>query len=183
MGISKQYIFTSGSLLPYRRLEVILNAYSHLSSKQQENFVLVVAGDGSDYVYKKYIKKKVEDLNIVSHVIFLGHTSMENMRILYRNCYVFVTATEIEACPNIAIEALSSGCYVLSSDAQPMPEIFGDAAKYFPAGSIASLNKLMVQVLSDDLVHPNTIALSQAEKYDWERCANMTLALIEDQFK
>ena len=54
---SKSYLFTAGSLLPYRRLEDILEAFSNIN---KGTLKLVVAGDGNDNKYKRLINKTIQ---------------------------------------------------------------------------------------------------------------------------
>ncbi len=177
LGITNDFIFTCGSLLPYRKCEEIIDSYA--KSSISKKISLVIAGSGSDQSYVNLIKEKAnqaEDLDIK----LIGHVSPEDMKVLYRHCRVFVTATEIEACPNIAIEAMSSGCHIISSDNKPLPEIFANSAAFYSKDdSSLSLVRLLDETpLLSSLV--NEKALKRAEDFDWEKCAFQTLSFLKD---
>ena len=52
-----KYIFTCGSILPYRRLEDVIYAYHKSLGKIQSDIKLVIAGDQIDKNYSLRIRK------------------------------------------------------------------------------------------------------------------------------
>lgn len=174
----KAFIFTSGAILPYRKLETILAAFA--SSDFANDYKLVVAGDSNDVNYKALINKSIIDYDLENKVIRLGFVEIEKIRVLYRHCKVYVTATEIEACPNIAIEAMSSGCHIISSDKDPMPEMFIDKAMYFKAGSAQDLTEKFNEFLSKPQITDSIDY--DIDRFSWQQCANNTLGAIKSTF-
>lgn len=173
IGVSREeYIFTSGSILPYRKLEIVLEAFAR--SKISCDIKLVVAGDGNDLGYKKKIYEVVEQNKLKGRVIFLGFIDIESVAIIYRNCKFFVTATEIEACPNIAIEAMSSRCVVLAPNKAPLPEMFGDVAVYFQPGNVEDLAAKMNSLVFADKKEVDY----NLERFSWKQCAEDTIQSI-----
>ena len=170
---SKSYLFTAGSLLPYRRLEDILEAFSNIN---KGTLKLVVAGDGNDNKYKRLINKTIQKHNLESSVILLGHIDKNFIQCLYRHSLIFIAATEIEACPNIAIESLSSGCAILSSDTMPLKEIYKDGAVYFNKRDLKMLSQKMENLLKDEKTREiiSKKALVNAEYFSWDKCAEKT---------
>ena len=95
---------------------------------------------------------------------------------------IFITATEIEACPNIAIESLSSGCAVISADTIPLKEIYKDAAIFFKKRDTFELAKQMARLV-DDPITRNVLskkALRNSIHFCWEKCAERTYELIKN---
>lgn len=168
------YIFTSGSLLPYRKLEIILDAFA--LSETSRRHKLVVAGDSNDAKYKALISEIIERRKLTNKVVRLGFIDIEKIMVLYRHAKLFVTATEIEACPNIAIEAMSSGCPVIASNKPPLPEMFQDKAIYFNAGDVKDLAKKLDFFISNS-IQINAIDYN-VDRFSWEQCANKTLLSI-----
>lgn len=172
---SHRYIFTSGSILPYRKLETILEAFA--LSEASRHYKLVVAGDSNDTSYKTLIDGIIERCQLSKKVVRMGFIDIEQIMVLYRHAKLFITATEIEACPNIAIEAMSSGCPIIASDKPPLPEMFEDKAIYFKAGDIDSLaNKL--DTLSSAAEQPRIIDY-KLDRFSWKLCADETLRAIK----
>lgn len=176
LGIDTDYIFTCGSLLPYRKCENIIEAYKMIDNP--ENIKLVIAGRGDE---ERYYKKILALISGNKNILHLGFVSQDVMKILYRNSRLFIMASETEACPNIAIEAMSSGCNILSSDVMPMPEIFDDAAVFFKHSDIHDMAKRIQYCLSSqDVMSVNrSKAIDYARRYSWSVCARETRDILK----
>ncbi len=172
--ISGSYIFTSGSILPYRKLETIIEAFA--KSAGQHNSQLVIAGDSNDIPYKNLIRDLIHRNKLEDRVIQLGFIDIEKIIVLYRHARLFVTATEIEACPNIAIEAMASGCRIIASDKAPLPEMFQDKVIYFKAGNSFDLAEKIIVFFnnSQDSQMPNY----DIDRFSWSLCADNTYKAI-----
>jgi glycosyltransferase involved in cell wall biosynthesis len=104
------------------------------------------------------------------------------MKALYRQCDLCALATEIEACPNIAIEAMTAGCVIVSADKPPLPEIFQDASIFYEARNIAHLAEQMQLGLKDDRLRDDmrSKAKKRAESFSWAKCAGETYNALTD---
>ena len=174
LDIKGEYVFTCGSLFPYRKCEDIIKAFEDVKSS---GAVLVVAGSSNDGNYINMLNDLILQYKMSDSVHMLGHVSLQEMIVLYRNCKLFVTSTETEACPNIAIEAMSSGCNILSSDIMPLPEMFKDAAIYYKHGDLVELAEKMRNMFTSSY-GVNSEALSIIESFTWDKCADQTSDLI-----
>jgi glycosyltransferase involved in cell wall biosynthesis len=89
---------------------------------------VVFAGDEADTKYlgqlKHYKAKSYEP-------IFKVSLSIQEMKFFYRAARLVILSSQVEACPNIALEALANNSRVLASDIPPFREILGDFAVYF----------------------------------------------------
>jgi glycosyltransferase involved in cell wall biosynthesis len=139
--------------------------------------MLIVAGTGNDEQYLSLLKGLIDQHDLSDSVLLIGHVSLDEMIILYRNCNIFVTSTETEACPNIAIEAMSSGCNILSSDVLPLPEMFKESAIYYEHGNVGQLSAKMREMFAKEK-GVNDRALSIIESFTWDKCADETYKLI-----
>lgn len=176
VGVKPGFILTCGSLLPYRRCEDVINAYAHMSRNLSDKAQLVVAGSGTDQSYKRLIETTRERSSREDGILLLGHVSQPIMAALYRQSRLCVIASEIEACPNIAIEAMTSGAVIVASDRAPLPEMFSGSALHYRARDINELSDAMVTALEWDNVRQNLkqSALSRAEDFSWKFCAHST---------
>jgi glycosyltransferase involved in cell wall biosynthesis len=172
---------TCGSLLPYRRSEDIIDAFAIVAKRYPERQpTLIVAGEGTEPRYRVLLECHAHKSGIGKQIQFAGHVSKDRMKELYHRCLACLLATEIEACPNTAIEALMSGCAIIASDTPPLPEILGDAASYYPPRMVELLAEKMGQLIDD----PNFAsqcrekARIRAACYDWDTCAQQTFELL-----
>jgi glycosyltransferase involved in cell wall biosynthesis len=96
--------------------------------KLPPNAKVIFAGDEADMKYlsqlKQYSTRSYEP-------IFKVSLSVQEMKFFYRAARLVILSSQVEACPNIALEALANGSKVLASDIPPFKEILGDFAVYF----------------------------------------------------
>ncbi len=180
--IQTPYLLTCGSLLPYRRCEDVISAFHEIPNIQSKNLKLIVAGDGRDDRYKKKLHGLVSELDLQKQVVFTGHVTKQIIRSLYQHAELVILATEIEACPNIAIECMSSGAAILASDSLPLPEIIGKSnARFFQARNVSQLATEICELLenSNETQQLKLAARQQANAYCWEKCAESTVQLLE----
>ena len=180
LGIDYPFIFTCGSLLPYRNCEIIIQAYAQNIEQQliADDIRLVIAGKSDDKAYSKMLAELISQTGLKKQIIMLGQVDKTCMQALYRHARLFVTASETEACPNIAIEAMASGCRIVASDSMPMPEIFQQAACYFKQGDSLSLAQVMTQNVSHKTPTCKPLALQRAADFSWPLCAQQTFELL-----
>jgi glycosyltransferase involved in cell wall biosynthesis len=171
---SGSYIFTSGSILPYRKLETIIKAFA--LSATSHDCTLVIAGDSNDVNYKTLISNEIKSSGVENRIVQLGFIDIDKIIVLYRHAKLFVTATEIEACPNIAIEAMASGCRVIASDKAPLPEMFQDKATYFNAGNPQDLAEKISAFFN--IAQNNDIPCYDITRFSWQHCAQNTYKAI-----
>jgi glycosyltransferase involved in cell wall biosynthesis len=175
----KQFIFTAGSIRPARGLEDAINATSVLKRNGIE-CKLVIAGvvDPGMEVYKSRLEKLALKLNVESQIIWIGMLSMQEMFWCYDNCTAFVMTSRAEACSNVALEAISHGCICVASINPCLPEIFGDAAIFYPPKDGKALAEAIQTVLNWDIGKRNIMsekARKRATEFSWDVCAEKTL--------
>jgi glycosyltransferase involved in cell wall biosynthesis len=171
---------TCGSLLPYRRCEDVITAFSKYLVATNRKATLIVAGQGTEAGYRRRLETTVKALNVTEYVEFAGHLSRDDMRKQFLACDACILATEIEACPNIAIEALTSGCVVLAAETPPLREILGDAALFYAPRNANRLSELLEQV-SDSATTDSPLrqaARARSAQFSWDECAQQTLAVL-----
>lgn len=182
LGIRGNFVLTCGSLWPYRRCEDVIKAFDRYQRSISGDFSLVIAGSLMDARYGKVVKSAIAESPNAGRIHAVGHVPYETMQTLYRRCSLCVIATEVEACPNITIEAMSSGCAIVSSDQPPLPEIFGGCSMEFCSRNIEDLAFKMQRLMSDEQLRADLKrqALNRAQDFSWDRCAEQTyLALIK----
>lgn len=179
LGVTSPYLFTSGSVLPYRRFEDVIAAFSALAPRHPD-LRLVITGTGTDLIYRKLVCDAIEASGAKDRIVWPGYVVREDMTALYRNALAFVTATEIEACPNTVIEALASGCAIVASQCDPLPEFIKDAALYYPPRNVAALEGQIRQFVENPDLRKrySKRALQNAERFSWTRCADTTFEAL-----
>ncbi len=86
--------------------------------------------------------------------------------------------SRIEACPNIALEAMSHGCLCLSADNPPLPEFFREAAFYYQAQQADSLVAAIIAAINltpEENEKLRARARARAQEFTWENTAEQTI--------
>jgi glycosyltransferase involved in cell wall biosynthesis len=179
----QNFLLTCGSIRPSRGLEDVINALIELKS-QNLNMHLVIAGQTTPGM-KKYhdnLKNKIQLGGISNNICWTGNLNENEMNWCFRNCKFFVMTSRIEACPNIALEALSNGAISVVSDSLPLPEFFSDCAFYYTAGNKTSLAEALRKMLNLSKDEKNTMRKKSEKRsliFSWDITAEKTIELLK----
>jgi len=181
------FIFTAGSIRPARGLFDILKSFK-LLLKNHENLFCVIAGSSTKNMkrYEKKLIQYVKKNGMDDKIIWLGHLSQEEINWCYQNCKCFVMSSRVEACPNIALEAMSNGSLIISTKNKPMPEFFENNIYYYKSGNALDLaNKLekILKLNKMEIKEKKKLLKKRADFFSWEKTANQTISFIEKVHK
>jgi glycosyltransferase involved in cell wall biosynthesis len=175
-------LFTAGSIRPARGLEDAIRALARLTDAT-EDVQLVVAGrvDPGCEPYAARLRALARSLGVHSRLQWIGQVDAAVMTRHLRESVAFVMTSRAEACPNTVLEAMSCGTASVSVDHPPMPEFFGEAALYYPAGDAAALADRLRTLLQDSAaVHRlGTAASSRARGFTWSGTVDRTITELE----
>jgi glycosyltransferase involved in cell wall biosynthesis len=171
--IDKPFLMYVGRPSPHKNLERLIEAFVVLKAKHPDLYLVLAGKKDSNY---QRIEKLVASRDIAD-VIFTDFISEGQLRWLYEHCaaYVFPSLSEGFGLPGL--EAMQHGAPVVSSNATCLPEIYGDAAHYFPPTDIPAMATAINDVLTDTKLRQTLITAgkAQAQKYSWRRMAEQTL--------
>jgi glycosyltransferase involved in cell wall biosynthesis len=174
----KRFIMYVGRPNPHKNLSRLIEAYS-LLKQDVPDIHLVLAGK-QDTLFKHHTHQ-VEKLGIPD-VHFTGFITDGQLRWLYEHteAYIFPSLSEGFGLPGL--EAMAHGAPVVSSNATCLPEIYGDAARYFDPLDVEDMTNAMHAVLKkpdlrEKLIHAG---YKQVKKYSWKRMAELTLKVYQE---
>ena len=184
----KKFIFTAGSIRPARGLEDLLWAVYYLYKTDKELPGLVIAGDVSPdmAVYQNKLKRWAEERGLSDIVCWIGNLGIDEMKWCYNNCGVFVMSSRVESFGQIALEAMSQGCICISADNPCLPEIFKDAAIYYPPKDSQALAKAIKSVFRLDSMQRERVselARMRSAEFSWDACAERTMVELSRAIK
>ncbi|MDK9713610.1 MAG: glycosyltransferase family 4 protein [Sulfuritalea sp.] len=98
----------------------------------------------------------------------------------YHQADLFVFASSCETFGQVLTEAMSAGLPIVSSDRAAMPEVLGNAGRYFDPENLQSLVTVLREVIDSPQLRADMAARAykRAMEYSWKRCAEGTLAFI-----
>ena len=133
--------------------------------------------------YKKSLDKLINKHGLKNRIIWLNHVDKSKMIELFNKSKVFIMTSRVEACPNLALEAMKYGNYIISSKNEPMPEFFRNGAIYYSEKNPNQLAKKLEETIllkRSDIIKYNKINKKNLDRFDWELCANSTVSFLEE---
>lgn len=115
-------------------------------------------------------------------VHLLGFVPTEDLVALYNLASVFVFPSIYEGFGLPILEAMQSGCPVITSRESCMPEVGGNAAQYFDGYNTESLVNTIQKVFGSKKIQKELSekGLKQTKKFSWKNTAESTIAAYEE---
>jgi glycosyltransferase involved in cell wall biosynthesis len=160
---------------PHKNLSRLLQAFAGLA----EGPLLVLPGYPTPF--EGELAAEVARLGLGRRVRLLGWVSEEDLEALYlaARCFVFPSLAEGFGLP--VLEAMERGLPVACSDASSLPEIAGDAVRYFDPRDVTQMRRAIAELLEDGAMRARLAAAGRdrARLFSWERAAAETVAVYE----
>jgi glycosyltransferase involved in cell wall biosynthesis len=183
LGISPvaRYLLYVGGLNPHKNLLRLVEAFARGAPADA---LLVLAGDVSDvfHTHVPEIRAAVDRLGLGDRAILTGFVADDDLVHLYSRAYALVLPSLLEGFGLPAVEAMACGTPVLASRAGSLPEVVGDAGRYFDPTDAMSI----AQVIQSLLNEPNdrTLfakrALERAALFTWDASARALLHCFDE---
>lgn len=177
-----RFIFSAGSMEHYRGLEDLIEAMPDIL-RSAPGVKLLAAGWArpATQPYLARLKELAGKLGVSGDIIWLGGISREELAWCYANCSAFVMTSRLESFGFPALEAMQQGCQCVSSSSPCLPEIFGNAAVYYPPGDHVALAARLKAALSRGFAERekySTLALARAGEFSWDKAADATMEVM-----
>jgi glycosyltransferase involved in cell wall biosynthesis len=176
------YLLAIGPTYPHKNFEMLIDAYKELNSTCKKTHPLLIAGGKEKYL--TVLKNQVKHLGLQDCIHFTGYVPIELMPSLYREAYALIFPSLYEGFGIPLLEAMASGCPVISSNTSSMPEVCGDAVLYFDPADKFSLTASIQHLATDDSMRSDLVAkgLEQAKKFSWKKMAGSFNNIIDNIF-
>jgi glycosyltransferase involved in cell wall biosynthesis len=177
--LSRPFLFTAGSVRPYRGLEDAVGALPQIL-KHQPDLMLVIGGETEPAMepYRNRLIRQAQNLGCADRLLWCGKLSQPEMNWCFQQCQAFVMTSRVEACPNTVLEAMAQSCISVSTNSAPMPEIYGDTAFFYTAGNSEELAARVHTALSLDVGQRYAMRSAtrrRAGEFSWHRTLESTV--------
>ncbi len=177
-GVTKPFVLFVSSMWPYKNTHGLLRAWAHARAELGDR-QLAIVGPIRDEKYGATLHALVDELGIGQDVVFVGGVPLEETVQFYRAADVFVYPSFNETFGLPILEAMASGCPVVTSDTSAMPETAGGAAVLVNPGDPASIAQGILTAVSD----PDRLreaGLRRAAQFTWGATAAATLDVYRE---
>ena len=186
-SLSRENIFLSiGRIQKQKRqLEAIefLNTFREIENDFKCYFIGGPSGtSGDDYLLE--LKEIVKELNLESHIEFLGNLSQSKIRELLNRSKLLIHTSQYETFGLVAIEAHSVGVPVVSINQGSFKEIIDNNINGYIAESFEDqyLNEFILKIFNDDKFadYVSKSAINSSKKYDWKHTSEKLNLLYQE---
>jgi len=175
--LPERYFLYVGQIYPPKNFGRLLRAYAAIGPEIGR--YLVVAGQhawlcGNDI-------KLIESLGIEKWVIRVGWVGQDHLPALYCMADALLLPSLYESFAIPIIEAMSSGCPVLTSNCYGTREISGDAALLVSPECVESIAMGMRQIAMDEETRSALVekGKERSKQFSWGKCVRETIHLFE----
>lgn len=171
--IAGDYLLFLGTLKPNKNIEGLIEAFELLGDR---NLQLVIAGR-KGWLYQT-IFARVKELKLEKKVVFTDFVDEKDLPVLMRQAKVFVLPSFWEGFGIPVIEAMACGTPVVVSNAGSLPEIVAKAGVIIDPDNPEDIAQGLKEALKKGK-ELSQKGIEQAKKFDWQDCAQKTLAVLE----
>lgn len=137
--------------------------------------VLVMPGNPTPH--ERELRALADELGLSDSVVFPEYVDAPDLEGLYAcaSCFVFASINEGFGIP--ILEAMRRGVPVACSRASALPEVAGDAARYFDPYDVRDISEALIELLADRDLAARLIARGHEREhgFTWEATARGTL--------
>lgn len=177
--LNGSFIFTAGSIDPYRGLEDLFLACKTLGQARLRISAIVIAGTPASHMrglHNRLITMAKSHVPIP--VYWTGMLTSSEMSWCYTHCTHFVLTSRVEAFGMIGLEALGHGCLCVVANTPPFQELFCHSALYYRSRDPNSLAQAITTC--GDLSESDRSELvrsgqSRADQFSWDQTALQTV--------
>ena len=172
-GTHRPYFLYVGNHKPHKNTHGLISAFGQ--SGTHKGMDLLLTGFPTPE-----LEALVASLSLGESVKFLGVVDEPTLAALYRGTRALVLPSWYEGFGLPLVEAMASGAPVLSSNRTSLPEIGGDAVRYFDPGDpeslVEGLRQFEAEEASDTL---RDKGLERAKRFNWDQVATRIRAELD----
>jgi glycosyltransferase involved in cell wall biosynthesis len=175
-GIDHFILFVS-TVEPRKNLDVLVDAFERVANRGYSGHLVVVGRIGWK---AESTVRRMRTSRVARRIRHLDYVDRADLAALYRHADVFVLPSLYEGFGLPILEAMASGTPVVAAASSSLPEVGGDAARYFPPDDPESLAREILAVVHDDEESARLVAAGRkrTREFDWAKTAEKTLAVF-----
>ena len=170
------YFLYVGSRGFYKNFDRLVNAFADFHTRHSDIRLKCVGGPA----FTKSELRLLKSLNLENHVVSEGFVPDQTMPGMYANSVAFIYPSLYEGFGIPVLESMTCGGAVLTSNDSSLPEVAGDAAKFFDPYSVDSMAEAMETALDHDRREQLIRAGKQrAQSFSWRKAALATSRIYQ----
>jgi glycosyltransferase involved in cell wall biosynthesis len=178
LGLPERFVVFVGALYPPKNFTRLLRAYA--ASGPARGYHLVVAGGTERFLAAQDLEMS-KMLGLQDWVHMIGWLAPDDLPTLYSMATGMLMPSLYEACPLPIIEAMATGCPIVTANRYGTAEMAGDAALLVDPESVESITDGIGRLLDDADLRADLSArgLRRSRPMTWHETATQTLRVLE----
>ncbi len=175
-------IVTVGNVLPHKRQWLVIDALARLAARPGFEALRYRIVGRCEPRYRSILLERARRLGVEDRVVFEGHVSDERVHEALAGARCFVLMSVMESFGIPALEAMTFGTPVVTTDCCAMPEVCDGAAELCPPDDPATLADTIARVMTD-AAHAEDLrrrGAERAQRFGWAVTAERMAASIEE---
>ncbi|MCK5599484.1 glycosyltransferase family 4 protein [bacterium] len=174
--LPEKFLLYVGVLEPRKNLESTIEAFAKADIPKDVSLVLA----GTKGWYYKDIFKTITELGLEDRITHIGHIEYRHLPHLYRRAIGFLYPSLYEGFGMPVIEAMASGCPVLTSDISSTKEVAGNSAMLVDPHSNDDIIRGIEMLVNDEKRVNELVKMgrTRADEFTWEKNARRTQRVI-----
>ena len=166
------FVLFVSSLWPYKNCDGLMKAFARADLPDHR---LVVVGPGRDVTYVAELRALADSLGIADRVDWIGGVPLDETVHFYRAASVFAYPSHNETFGLPILEAMATGCPVVTSERSAMPETAGGAALLAHPEDPESIASALEDACGSEATLLRKLGLERAQDFTWAMTAERTL--------
>jgi glycosyltransferase involved in cell wall biosynthesis len=171
-GLRGPFVLFVSSLWPYKNCDGLMRAFAQADLPDHR---LVVLGPPRDVEYAAQLRELADTLKIATRLDWIGGVPHEETVHFYRAASVLAYPSYNETFGMPILEAMASGCPVVTSDCSAMPETAGGAALLADPAAPESIGAALEAAVGTESTLLRKLGLRRAQDFTWATTAQRTL--------
>lgn len=174
----RPYFLYVGNLKPHKNLKRLMQAVALVRSRTGWDWDFLIAGPNDQAAIEPY-QEQARRLHISDSVMFLTEVSDQALPDLYRGAKFLVLPSTLEGFGLPVLEAMACGTPVACSQAASLPEVGGEAVRYFDPVEIEDIAAVLEALASSKDLRADLAkkGLARAAQFSWDESARRHAAL------
>ena len=176
--LPEHYVLYAGAVYPPKNFRRLVQAYAKVGPELGVS--LVIAGGTNRFLSQDELQEP-QRLGLGDWVKWAGWIDSNTLPAFYQLAQALLLPSLFESFGMPILEAMASGCPVVTSNCYGSKEIAGEAAMLVDPLSVDSIAHGIRRVLTEPLLRQDLIEKGRrhSQSFTWQRCARQTLELLE----
>ncbi len=179
-SLPSEFVLCVATLEPRKNILGLIRSFAALKAEGGFSPSLVIAGRKGwlyDHIFSELVSSGLRDA-----VTFTGYVSDEDLLALYNMARVFVYPSLYEGFGLPCVEAMASGCPVVTSNRGALLEVTGNAALHAEPEDVNDLAQAIRRACEDEALREQLIrdGLKRCRMFSWESYAEEMIRTISE---